>query len=140
MDVLHDLTQIVDRLAAAREALAPASAALAIKHAQFGEISLRFDQQQDGRLTAEIASPDAETHRAIAHAVATERGQGGEANTSASSSQQQGGQPLRGQTAERDSAGSQGEQRQEQARQRGGKDTAQQARPGGGQPGDGVFA
>lgn len=61
----HDLTQIVDRLAAAREALAPAAAALAVHHADFGDLSLRFDQQRDGQLTVHIAASSPDAQRAM---------------------------------------------------------------------------
>lgn len=70
---MQDLTQIVERLTAAREAMLPASAALAIKHADFGSLSLHFQQSAEGRITAELAAPDAKTHQAIAHALATEK-------------------------------------------------------------------
>jgi len=70
---LHELAAIVDRLAAAREVLAPASAALALDHAEFGEMTLRFEQQQDGRLLVNLSAQDAEAHRAVAAALATER-------------------------------------------------------------------
>lgn len=143
MDAMQDLSRIVDRLAAAREALAPATAALAINHAEFGEISLRFDQRQDGRLTAEIAGADAETHRVIAQALGAERGQnaGADTQSQASQQQQQGGQALRGSLAEREAGGGQqGDGRQDQARQRSARAAADHNQPGSGQTHDGVFA
>ena len=66
---MMDLTQIVDRLSAAREALAPAAASLAINHAEFGELSLRFDQHRDGHLAVQIAAQNPEAHRAVAAVV-----------------------------------------------------------------------
>ncbi|WP_305098543.1 hypothetical protein [Croceibacterium aestuarii] len=69
-DAVQDLTRIVDRLAAAREALAPASAQLAIDHADFGELTLRFDQHRSGQLAVQLAAGNPEAHRAIAAAVA----------------------------------------------------------------------
>lgn len=66
---MHDLTQIVDRLSAARQALAPAAASLAINHAEFGELSLRFDQNRDGHLAVQIAAGNPEAHRAVAAAM-----------------------------------------------------------------------
>lgn len=69
----HDLAQVVERLAAAREAFAPAAAAIAIDHAEFGELSLRFEQRRDGQLAVQLAATDPEAHRAIVAAVAAER-------------------------------------------------------------------
>jgi hypothetical protein len=43
---------------AAREALAPAEAALSIDHADFGEVSIRFAHSSDGRLSAELSAAD----------------------------------------------------------------------------------
>lgn len=71
VDRMQALTQIVETLAAAREALAPAAAALAIDHAEFGELSLRIDQQRDGRLAVQIEAASPEAHRAVAAAVGT---------------------------------------------------------------------
>lgn len=69
----HDLAQVVERLAAAREAFAPAAAAMAIEHSEFGELSLRFEQRRDGQLAVQLAATDPEAHRAIVAAVAAER-------------------------------------------------------------------
>ncbi|HEY6816324.1 MAG TPA: hypothetical protein VI168_12350 [Croceibacterium sp.] len=63
----------LDRLVAAREALAPAEASLAIDHAEFGEVSIRFEQAPDGRLSAELAAADPELQRAVNAAVAADR-------------------------------------------------------------------
>lgn len=71
----QDLAAIVDRLSAAREALAPANASLSIDHAEFGEISLRFDQRADGALSVQLAAATPEAHRAISAAVGAEGGQ-----------------------------------------------------------------
>ncbi|GEM_PF-2174489 len=140
---MADLAQIVDRLAAAREALAPAKAALSIDHAEFGELTLRFDQGQDGRLTAELAGANAETHRAVAHALAAERGQTGQGDGSPASQQQQqsAGQSLRSSTGDREAGGNgaNGDQRQDSTRQRADRGQRQQAQAGGPQR-DGVFA
>jgi hypothetical protein len=69
-----DIHAALEHLVAAREALLPAEAALAIDHAEFGEISIRFEQSRDGQLSAEIAAADPEMQRAVTAAVATERG------------------------------------------------------------------
>ncbi|MGC1269995.1 MAG: hypothetical protein WA842_05285, partial [Croceibacterium sp.] len=71
----QDLATIVDRLSAAREALAPANATLSIDHAEFGELSLRFNQKADGALTVQLAAATPEAHRAISAAVGAEGGQ-----------------------------------------------------------------
>ena len=72
----QDLAAIVDRLAAAREAVSPAAASLAVDHAEFGPMTLRFEQQQDGRLSVALSAQDAEAQRALAVALAGERQQG----------------------------------------------------------------
>jgi len=69
VEALQDLTRIVDRLAAAREAFMPATAAMAVTHADFGELSLRFDQHREGQLAVQLSATDPEAHRAIAAAV-----------------------------------------------------------------------
>lgn len=71
----HDIAAVVDRLAAARDALAPAAATLAIDHAEFGELSLRFDQKADGGLSVQVAAATPEAHRAISQAVSADGGQ-----------------------------------------------------------------
>lgn len=143
---MADLAQIVDRLAAAREAVAPARAALSIDHAEFGELTLRFEQRHDGRLTAELAGANAEAHRAVSHALAADRSQtaGHDSGTSQQHQQQSSAQTARASTGDRDASGSGGnaqDQRQDTARQRGGR-PGQQARPqgGGNTQQNGVFA
>jgi hypothetical protein len=70
---MHELSALVDRLAAARGALAPATAALALNHAEFGELTLRFEQQDDGQLVVGLSAATPEAHRAVAAALAAER-------------------------------------------------------------------
>lgn len=84
--VAADIDAALDRLMAAREALLPAEAALAIDHAEFGEVSIRFEQAADGRLSAELGGADPELQRAVAAAVASDRG-------SAAGSEGDGGRP-----------------------------------------------
>jgi hypothetical protein len=69
-----DIDAALDHLVAAREALMPAEAALAIDHAEFGEVSIKFEQSADGRLSAELTAADPELKRAVTAAVATDRG------------------------------------------------------------------
>jgi hypothetical protein len=69
-NALHDLTRIVDQLSAAREAFAPAAASLTVDHADFGELSLRFDQRRDGQLAVQLSAANPDAHRAVAAAVA----------------------------------------------------------------------
>lgn len=69
-----DINAALDRLVAAREALMPAEAALAIDHADFGEVSIRFEQRADGRLSAELRAADPELQRAVTAAVGADRG------------------------------------------------------------------
>jgi hypothetical protein len=70
----NDIDAALDHLVAAREALMPAEAALAIDHADFGEISIKFEQSSDGRLSAELSAADPELQRAVTAAAATDRG------------------------------------------------------------------
>jgi hypothetical protein len=116
-DPAQDLTQIVDRLAAAREALAPATAALAINHSEFGELSLRFDQQRDGHLAVHIAASNPEAQRAMVVAASQQPSFGTSDNRST------GGEHLaqshaRGAAGGRDGAGHGGTDTQGQPRQR----------------------
>ncbi|MEO0061636.1 MAG: hypothetical protein RLZZ08_196 [Pseudomonadota bacterium] len=71
----QDLARIVDQLAAAREALAPASAAMTIEHAEFGALSLRFDQRGDGGLAVQLAASNPEAQRAVSAAMGADAGQ-----------------------------------------------------------------
>lgn len=69
----RDIDAALDHLVAAREALMPAEAALAIEHAEFGEVSIRFEQSADGRLSAELTAADPELKRAVTAATAADR-------------------------------------------------------------------
>jgi hypothetical protein len=70
----RDIGAALDHLVAAREALMPAEAALAIDHAEFGEVSIKFEQSQDGRLSAELTAADPELKRVVTAAIAADRG------------------------------------------------------------------
>lgn len=71
--IARELSRIVDSLASAREAMTGKGATLALDHAEFGELSLRFDQRRDGQLGVQIAAADPDAHRAVAAAVAADR-------------------------------------------------------------------
>lgn len=136
-DALQDLTRVVDRLAAAREALAPTAAALAVKHADFGELSLRFDQQRDGQLAVQLSASDPDAHRAIAAAVS-----GASVTADSHTGSGQSHAQARGAAAERDGNGgntaNSNNERRDQPQQR---HTASQDTPGGnGTRRNGVFA
>jgi hypothetical protein len=79
-----DIDAALDLLVAAREALMPAEAALAIDHAEFGEVSIKFEQSADGQLSAELTAADPELKRAVTAAAAADRGAA--ANTDGDSS------------------------------------------------------
>ncbi|MXP41574.1 hypothetical protein GRI75_07955 [Altererythrobacter soli] len=119
-DALQDLTRVVERLAAAREAFAPTAAALAVTHDEFGEISLSFDQQRDGQLAVRLSASDPDAHRAVAAAVGERSAAAATTDSHTGGSQSQ-AQP-RGAAAERDATGGNSAQRhperQDQAQQR----------------------
>jgi|GEM_PF-2095622 len=143
VDARQDLALIVDRLIAAREAAAPASADLSINHREFGELSLRIDQRHDGRLAVELMARDPDAHRAVAAAVAADRGQFSGSDQSGGNNAQQQGQQARLGNAGREAAAGQGGSngsntaRQDQpqgrpATQRGGENSNSDRQPRGG--------
>lgn len=67
-----DFTALVDRLVQARDAVAPQTVTLALSHADFGKVSLRFEQDDAG-LSVSIASPDPDFARAASAAIPPER-------------------------------------------------------------------
>jgi hypothetical protein len=142
-DALQDLTRVVERLAAARDAFAPAATVLALRHDEFGELSLSFDQQRDGQLAVRLSAADPDAHRAIGAAVG-ERSAAAVATTSdthAGSGQPQ--SQARGAAAERDGNGGNSAQRhserQDQAQQR--RSAANSSRQGSSDaPRAGIFA
>jgi hypothetical protein len=69
-----DIDAALDHLFAAREALMPAEASLAIDHADFGEVSIKFEQSPDGQLSAELTAADPDLKRVVNAAVAADRG------------------------------------------------------------------
>jgi hypothetical protein len=84
---MHDLTSVVDRLVAAREALAPATAAITLQHGELGDLSLRFEQHRDGHLAVQLSASNPDAHRAIVAAV-SDAGFRGAADSQAGTSQQ----------------------------------------------------
>ncbi|MBS0477431.1 MAG: hypothetical protein JSR28_20060 [Proteobacteria bacterium] len=63
----HDFAALVDRLAAAREAVAPQTVAVAVSHGEFGPVRLHF-HHEDGALSVTMASADPDFARAVAAA------------------------------------------------------------------------
>lgn len=64
----HDFAQLIDRLAAARESTQPQAATLALAHADFGQVELRFNSDTNG-LSVALASADPDFARAVQAAV-----------------------------------------------------------------------
>ncbi len=126
--VLRELNRIVETLASAREAIGTGSATLALNHAEFGALSLRFDQRADGMLSVQLAAADADAQQAVASAVAERPiaapGEAGAASNNAqsqgqSNSQQSGNSGLgRGALADRDGHSANPETQRDQPRER----------------------
>lgn len=64
MPVGHDFAQLIDRLVAARESTQPQAATLALAHADFGRVELRFASDA-GNLSVAMASADPDFARAV---------------------------------------------------------------------------
>lgn len=64
----HDFAQMIDRLVAARESTQPHAATLALAHADFGQVELRFASDANG-LSVALASTDPDFARAVQAAV-----------------------------------------------------------------------
>ncbi len=67
-----DFAGLVDRLVQARDAAAPQAISLALNHAEFGKISLRFEHDATG-LSVGMTSPDPDFARAVSAAIPAER-------------------------------------------------------------------
>lgn len=63
----HDFAALVDRLAAAREAVQPQAVSIAVAHQEFGPVRLHF-RHEDGVLSVALASADPDFARAVAAA------------------------------------------------------------------------
>ncbi|PLK27633.1 hypothetical protein [Novosphingobium sp. TH158] len=81
-----DFAQLVDRLVAAREAVAPAAVKVSLDHAQFGKVSLSFAPDASG-LNVTLASPDPEFARAVEAAALVPPASAGAETTGSSSGQ-----------------------------------------------------
>jgi hypothetical protein len=66
----HDFATLVDRLVEAREAASPQTVHAAISHSEFGQVSLRFDQDASG-LSVSMTSADPEFARAVQASAAS---------------------------------------------------------------------
>lgn len=94
-----DFSALVDRLVAAREAaqasVSPQAVHAAIAHAEFGQVSLRFEQQ-DGTLNVAMTSPDPDFARsALAAAPASQQGtDNSNSDNRGAPSRQDAGQPM----------------------------------------------
>lgn len=139
---LHDLTSVVDRLVAAREAFAPVTAAMTVQHGELGDLSLRFDQHRDGHLAVQLSASDPDAHRAIVAAV-SDAGFRSSADGQTGTSQQptQSQAQARGHSAEREPGqpGNGSATRHDQPQQRRPASQAQQ-RPADDRRRAGVFA
>jgi hypothetical protein len=76
-----DFAAIVDRLVEAREAAAPQAVKATISHAEFGQVSLRFDQNTAG-LTVSMTSSDPDFAPAVQAATASGNSSGANDNGS----------------------------------------------------------
>lgn len=133
----QDVARIIDQLAAAREALAPATAALSIDHAEFGQLSLRIDQRADGGLAVQLAAANPEAHRAVTAAMNAQGGNQLAQGDSQTGNQPQGNAPsANGNSADRNnrSGTAPGRQDQPAAQRRSASTTT------GGEPQTGTFA
>jgi hypothetical protein len=116
----HDFTALVDRLVEAREAASPQTVHAAVSHREFGQVSLRFDQDANG-LSVAMSSGDPDFARAV-QASATSAG----AQTASDSSARHRGTPSQYQQTAGSPSGQPQSQAQSQASTR--DDRAPQAR------------
>lgn len=70
----HDFATLVDRLVEAREAASPDSVRAAISHSEFGQVSLRFDQDANG-LSVSMTSADPDFAGAVQASAASAQAQ-----------------------------------------------------------------
>ncbi|HAW35838.1 MAG TPA: hypothetical protein DCX71_07080 [Erythrobacter sp.] len=71
-DQFANVERVVEHLMAARQVDLTKSAAIAVAHREFGQLTVTFDQSAGG-MNVEIAAQDGETQRALAAAMANER-------------------------------------------------------------------
>jgi hypothetical protein len=117
---MQDLTQIVERLTAAREAAAPAATQLSVDHAEFGPLSLSIRQGDRGELAIAVAAADRDSQAALVAAIAQGEAPGFEQAPDRRGSESAGREPAtasqqgepRGQGGQRDRLAGQQQQRQ----------------------------
>jgi hypothetical protein len=131
-----DLAAVLDRLVAAREAVLPAQASLQIRHADFGDVSVRFAQSSQGALTVELAAADPELQRAVGAALSAERTQPGGGDGESHRSSSGGSAHNRDSASEREAANG----RDRQPRQDTGRSQARPPAHSESPPRPGVFA
>ena len=71
-DPRHDFTALVDRLIDARKATEPRVVEVSVRHAEFGDVSVRFNSAPEG-LSVSLSSPDPDFARAVDAASAASR-------------------------------------------------------------------
>lgn len=138
--IARELSRIVDTLSVAREAVTAKTATLALDHAEFGEMSLRFDQRRDGQLAVQLAAADPDSHRAVAAAIA-DRPMFAQADSGSQQQAQAGSNgAARGSLSEREgqSASNNSPRHERNEQRRGNGQTHDTSRGGNGRPG--IFA
>ncbi|MFW2349020.1 hypothetical protein [Qipengyuania sp.] len=72
-DQFAQVERIVDQIMAARHVDFAKAATIAVAHKDFGDLTVTFDSSNDG-MNVRIAAEDSESHRALAAAMAQDRG------------------------------------------------------------------
>lgn len=108
----QDVARIVEQLSAAREMMAPATAALTVDHAELGPINLQLEQRADGGLSVQLAGATPEAHRAVTAAVTAQAPQQDSAQSASASSANTGAGTGSGTTTDRDGRNSNGQPQQ----------------------------
>lgn len=136
----HDFAALIDRLSAAREALAPQAVSITVAHQEFGPVRLHFRPEEAG-LAVAITSPDPDFARAAAAAPAPVLPAAGSEQTG-STPQQRGEESAAQQGGFAQSRGQFSERRESQAsRHQHPQTTPQQRGTGrGNAPRQGIFA
>ncbi|MEX0341562.1 MAG: hypothetical protein AB3N06_03160 [Erythrobacter sp.] len=88
-DPFADVERVVEHLMAARQVDLTKPAAIAIAHREFGALTVTFDQSAAGGMNVEIAAENSESQRALAAAMANDRGTTRQQDTSAQPAQAQ---------------------------------------------------
>lgn len=74
IDTFADVERVVEQIISARQVDLSKPASVALAHREFGALTLTFDQQASGKMNVEIASEDGDVQRALAAAIAQDRG------------------------------------------------------------------